>query len=194
MTGSSHEKDTKVKTDKLILEIHEFSQMDPGKTYSGIPYVSLSEGNLNFGIGIASSSKQLKLVLKILGKNGKPDDTLPETTLSSVKLIMNPTSGEGKTVAFQSVQLSKTNKMTEILTLLSENELRPFIQGNFMQLVINVVHDKAEEKPKEKGNENENGKTPAWKIVVPILVVLLTAGIAVGFLVRRKRIYGKYFW
>ena len=175
------------KTNSLKLEIHQFSQMNRGIAYGGIRRVSLSEGYLEFGVGIGSSDKQFKLTLQILGNNGESSDTLPNTTLDSVKLTMNPKSGVGKTVVFSNVQFSKTNKMTQILNLLSKDEVAPYAQGNFMQLVIQVVHGK----PERKGSANDG--IPASKIVVPVLFVLVVAGIVVAFLVRRKRIRGTYF-
>ena len=51
-----------------------------------------------------------------------------------------------------------------------------------MKLTIDV-HYKI---PEEKDGDKEPGKTPVWKIVVPIVVVLTVAAIAVGVVVRRR--------
>lgn len=140
----------------MTLEIHDFNQMEPGKVYGGgIPPISLSERQVQFGAGMASSEKQFKFTLQLLGKDGKSNDTLPDTALNSVELTMNPKSGTGKTIGFSNVQLSQANKMTEILTLLSEDEVAPYTEGDYMQLTIKVVYDK----PEESSNENE--KAPA---------------------------------
>ena len=175
MTGFSNAAGPEGKMSSLTLEIHQFSEIDLGKAYGGIPEVSLSGGKLQFGVGIGSSDKKFKLALLILGKNGKASDTLPDTTIDSVKVTMNPKSVTGKTAVFSNLQFSKTNKMTQVVSLLSKDEVAPFTQDDYMQLIITVLYDKPERKKSEKG------KTPAWKIIVPVVVVLVIAGIAVGF-------------
>ena len=187
MTGSSYMEGAEGKTNSLTLEIHQFSQMIPGIAYGGIRRASLSKGNLEFGVGIGSSDKQFKLTQRVLGNNGESSDTLPDTTIDSVKLTMHPKSGAGKTVVFSNVQFCKTNKMTQTLNLLSKDEVASYTEGDYMQLTIQVVHDK----PEKKGSAKDG--IPAWNIVIPVLLVLVVAGIAVEFLVRRKRTRGSYF-
>ena len=99
-----------------------------------------------------------------------------------MNVTVTPQKGNGKKIIFSNVKFTQPNDMIQRFPLLSQNELVPYNEGDFMKLTIDV-HYKI---PEEKGREKEPGKTPAWKIVVPIVVVLTVAAIAVGVVVRRR--------
>ena len=166
-------------------EIHEFNQVVPGKAYTGPSFFPVNSGQVRYAVGIGSSDKQLKLIFDIRDWiNGKPTEQLNEMIFDSVDVTVTPNQGAGKKLSFSNVQFTKQNDLIQRLPLLSENELIPYTQGNFMKLQIDILYNKPPKIPKK--GDDENKKTPAWKIVVPIVVVLAVAAIAVGFVVRRR--------
>ena len=177
-------------TQSQTIEIRNLGDMKPGRVYDGITPDYIGEARVNFKVGIGYPDMQFQLRLELLGNDDKPNPTLPDTTLDSLKLTTSPQVGSGKTVVFSNLQFSKTNKI-ETLNLLSKHETIPYLVDDIMLLTIETFHRKPEEKG--SGKENEDGKkTPVWKILVPIFVVLTVLAIALVFLVRRKRIHGSY--
>ena len=162
-------------------EIHRFSEIIPGKAYAGSYLFPAQEGQMKYAIGIGD--KQFKLILLIRDwRTNKPYKNFKDTMLHSVSVTVTPEEGDGKKFTFSNVKFTQQDDMVVRFPLLSQNELSPYNEGDFMKLTINVQYTK----PEEKGREKEPGKTPAWKIVVPIVVVLTVVAIAVGFVVRRR--------
>lgn len=173
----------------LILDIFQFAKMSPGVIYDkNIPNVALADGHLKFGIQKGFSEEDFNLVLRIHRKHEVSSDTLSYQTLTSVNVTMIPLEdpSNGHNVSFSNVQISKTNKVTQMLKLLSGGEIADYNKGNYMNMTIDAFFGK----PQEKGS----GKTLVWNIVVLHFVVLVVVGIAVLFAVRRKEIHDLYFW
>ena len=171
----------------LLLDITQLNEIAPGKAYTGPSFFPVSQGQMRYAIGIGVPDQQFKLIFVIRDWiNGKPIEQLNETIFDSVKVTITPNQGAGKTISFTDLEFTKLNNMTQRLPLLSQNEMNPYTQGDFMSLGINIEFLKPKNK-KDKKRGDGDGKTPAWKIVVPIVVVLCVAGIAVGVVVIRRR-------
>ena len=165
-------------------DIYQFGEIVPGKAYGGTSLFPAKEGQMRYAIGIGTKDKQFKLLLIIRDwRTNKPYKNFKETMLDSVSVTVTPQKGDGKKFTFSNVKFTQLNDMVQRFPLLSQDELLPYNEGDYMKLTINIEYNK----PAGKGRQKESGKTPAWKIVVPIVVVLIVAAIAVGVVVVRRR-------
>ena len=127
------------------LDIFLLRQLQSTDVYTVQYPFQLQDKRIEFGLFVGSSNKNFNLLLRIRGNDGEWNDTLVDQTLASVKLTMihlGFAGGAPKTVTFSNVQFSKTDKLTQVLNLLSEDEFVPFLQNDGMTLVMEIVYDK----------------------------------------------------